>query len=131
MDFESMELEGLSVTLDKLDYHFGGENTSPDTPHVFVYFLTIENNSDRWVKFLGRKWVITNKEDGDRLIVEGDKIVGEEPELSPGERFSYNSFHLSPGEASAVGSFHGVDQFDQRIHVAIPSFDMKPPNHQN
>ena len=65
--------------------------------------------------------------DGNRLIVEGDKIVGHTPDLAPGEHFSYNSFHLTTTHARAEGSFHGVDTHGNRVHVRIPPFELTIP----
>ena len=124
---ESERLDGLEVSLDKLEYHYGGAGAPPETPHVFVYYLTIANRSDRAITLLGRKWIITS-DDGEKLVVEGDKIVGEEPNLSPGESFSYNSFHVSSGDSAAIGSFHGIDEYDNRIHTLIPRFVMRIPD---
>ncbi len=123
----SHELPGLAVTLDRLEYRSGGGNIPPETPHIFVYHLTIWNNSDRRVILLGRKWIVEG-DDGDRVVVEGDKIVGHTPDLAPGEHFSYNSFHLAGARARAEGSFHGVDAEGRHIHVRIPPFDMRVPD---
>lgn len=120
----SLELPGLTVTLDRLDYRPGGSQVPDETPHVFVYFLTIHNRSDRRVVLLGRKWIVEGA-DGNRLVLEGDKIVGHTPDLAPGDHFSYNSFHLTAGDARAEGSFHGVDDEGRRIHVRIPPFDLR------
>ena len=98
----------------------------PDKPHAFVYFITISNASDRTVTLLGRKWVIEHT-DGSRLVVEGDKIVGETPRLAPGESFSYNSYHVTGVDARALGSFHGLDEYGRRIHVVLPVFEMQIP----
>jgi ApaG protein len=122
----SLALPGLSVTLDRLDYRPGGVHVPTETPHVFVYHLTIHNRSDRRVRLLGRKWIVESA-DGERLVVEGDKIVGHTPDLAPGEHFSYNSFHLTATHARASGSFHGVDEAGARIHVRIPPFEMRVP----
>jgi ApaG protein len=65
--------------------------------------------------------------DGSQLVVEGDKIVGETPRLSPGEQFSYNSYHVTGTDATAYGCFHGVDEQGQKIHVMLPSFEMHIP----
>lgn len=123
---ESQELPGLSARLDKLYYHHGGASLPPDKPHVFVYFITIHNGSDRTVTLLGRKWVVINA-DGSRHVIEGDKIVGETPRLPPGEKFSYNSYHATGGIARAIGSFHGVDETGKAVHVLLPPFDMIIP----
>jgi len=116
----------LSVVLDRLDYTRGGAQVPPDTPHVFVYHLTIHNESDRRVVLLGRKWVVVDA-NGRQQVIEGDKIVGHEPDLEPGEHFSYQSFHLTGGDAQATGSFHGVDAEGNRIHVRIPLVEMRVP----
>jgi len=78
------------------------------------------------VTLLGRKWVVLHS-DGTRLVIEGDKIVGETPHLAPGEQFSYNSYHVTGVDACAHGSFHGVDEFGERIHVMLPPFEMNLP----
>jgi ApaG protein len=122
----SQELPGLTATLDKLSYHHGGASLPADKPHAFVYFITIRNGSDTTVTLLGRKWVVVHV-DGTRLVVEGDKIVGETPRLSPGEQFSYNSYHVTGCDAKAYGSFHGVDQLGRRVHVLVPPFDLLLP----
>lgn len=122
----SNELPGLSARLDKLCYHHGGASLPADKPHAFVYFITIRNASDRAVTLLGRKWVVV-QEDGRRLVIEGDKIVGETPRLAPGEEFSYNSYHVTGTAATAHGSFHGVDEAGRKIHVVLPPFELTIP----
>jgi len=122
-----LELPGLKVELDKLVYRHGGDQLPADRPHAFIYYLTIHNDSDRTVTLLGRKWVIENA-DGTRLVVEGDKIVGDTPILPPGGHFSYNSYHLGSCDSRAHGSFHGLDEHGARIFVRIPAFDMPLPS---
>lgn len=122
----SRELPGLSACLDKLCHHHGGASLPADKPHAFVYFVSIRNGSDRAVTLLGRKWVVVN-DDGTRVVVEGDRIVGETPRLAPGESFSYNSYHVTGCDAEAHGSFHGVDEFGHRVHVMLPPFAMTIP----
>jgi ApaG protein len=123
----SRELPGLTARLDKLCYHHGGVSLPADKPHAFVYFITIRNESEHTVTFLGRKWIVVHA-DGSRLVIEGDKIVGETPRLVPGEEFSYNSYHVSDQDACAQGSFHGVDEGGGKIHVLLPSFEMQVPH---
>ena len=122
----SSPLSGLTARLDKLIYHHGGGSLPPDKPHAFVYFITIHNGSERTVTLLGRKWVLEHI-DGRHTVIEGDKIVGETPRLSPGESFSYNSYHVTGEEAKAYGSFHGLDETGESIHVVLPPFEMSPP----
>lgn len=125
MPAPALELPGLRVELDKLVYRRGAE-LPPDRPHAFVYFLTIHNDSARTVTLLGRKWIVEH-DDGTRLVIEGDGIVGETPRLVPGAHFSYNSYHLTACDARAHGSFHGVDEHGARIFVRIPLFELVIP----
>ena len=126
MPRSSQELPGLSARLDKLCHHHGGASLPADTPHAFVYFITIRNGSDRTVTLLGRKWVVEHS-DGTQLVIEGDKIVGETPRLAPGEHFSYNSYHVTGLDAVAHGCFHGVDESGRKVHVLLAPFAMRVP----
>jgi len=122
----SQEIPGLIAQLDRLVYHRGGSNLPADRPHAFVYFVSIQNQSEKTVELLGRKWVI-EQVDGERIIIEGDKIVGETPRIAPGESFAYNSYHITSCDAHVIGSFHGKDETGSPIHVILPSFEMKIP----
>ncbi|HNC25070.1 MAG TPA: ApaG domain [Opitutaceae bacterium] len=122
----SRELPGLTARLDRLQYHHGGATLPPDQPHAFVYHITIRNSSEHTVTLLGRKWVVEHA-DGNRLVIEGDKIVGETPRLAPGEQFTYNSYHVTGCDATARGSFHGVDEHGRKVHVLLPPFAMTIP----
>ena len=122
----SHELPGLTARLDKLVHHHGGMSLPEDRPHAFVYYITIRNGSDRTVTLLGRKWVIDYGQ-GNRQVIEGDKIVGETPRLAPGEEFSYNSHHITGRDAHVQGSFHGVDESGAKVHVLLAPFDLVIP----
>lgn len=125
----SIPLPGLSARLDKLVYHNGGKCLPEGKPHAFVYFITFRNNSEHTVTLLARKWVIV-QEDGSRVVVEGDKIVGETPRLTPGEEFSYSSYHISAISAVAHGSFHGIDDLGRHVYTVLPAFPMLVPSRE-
>ncbi len=122
----SQILPGLTARLDRLVYHRGGSSLPEDKPHAFVYFVTIYNGSSVAVDLIGRKWVL-EQVDGERIVLEGDKIVGETPHLEPGESFAYNSYHITSCDARVVGSFHGRDELGHAVHALLPPFDMKIP----
>ena len=101
--------------------------TSPDRPHCFAYHITIHNNGDEQVTIRGRKWVVTEAS-GDVTAVEGDGVVGEFPTLSPGEHFSYKSFHvIRSSRAMAEGSYLGINENSTPVVVRIPPFEMVVP----
>ncbi len=79
------------------------------------------------VTIKGRKWVVTN-ERGEVTAVEGDGVVGEFPEITPGSHFTYNSFHLNDTQtAVAEGSYIGMDERGRRVITRIPKFKMVAP----
>ncbi len=122
-----VELAGLTVSLDRLVYHRLPPEKGSDRPHAFIYFLSIQNDSEVAVTIRGRKWVVTH-DDGTQLVVEGDGVVGRNPVIPPGEKFSYNSFHSIPTRrALAEGSFLGVDEQGRRVLTRIPPFRLEVP----
>jgi ApaG protein len=54
--------------------------------------------------------------------------VGQFPEISPGDSFSYNSFHLNDTRtAVAEGSYIGMDENGRKVLTRIPKFEMEVP----
>jgi ApaG protein len=119
------ELTDLHVTIDKIVYVPTLE-APPDRPYPFVYFITIDNQSPETVTIRGRKWVITDQL-GQKIVVEGDGVVGEFPHLRPGERFSYNSYHVIGTDSAAEGAFIGISDQGTPFIVRIPRFEMQVP----
>src|SRR6185503_9417131 len=123
---EIPELPGLRVSVDRVAYQ-PDFPAPPDRPHCFVYFITIHNDTDLPVTIKGRKWVVTNSQ-GEITAVEGEGVVGETPEIPPGGKFSYNSFHLlDTPRAVAQGSYLGIDSAGRRVLTRIPKFEMAAP----
>ena len=125
----SKQLDGLHATLDKLVHHKEKSTVKGANLHAFIYFISINNLSDRKVTLLGRKWILSNS-DGTTTVVEGEKIVGETPTVDPGDTFSYNSYHVTHLSAIASGSFHGVDESGHKIHVKMPPFQLDVPEEE-
>jgi ApaG protein len=119
------ELTNLRVLIDKVVYMPSLE-APPDRPYPFVYFITIDNQSSETVTIRGRKWVITDQL-GQKIVVEGDGVVGEFPRLRPGERFSYNSYHVIGTDSVAEGAFIGISDQSLPFVTRIPQFQMQVP----
>lgn len=119
-----IEIPGLYVTVDRVMYH-PRQDLPPDRPYCFVYFITIHNESDQTVTFKGRKWVVRNQR-GDVTALEGEGIVGQQPTLSPGGTFNYNSFHLlETARGEAEGAYLGLNEKGQRVLARIPRFTLE------
>ncbi len=67
------------------------EQSEPEADrYVFSYTITIANNGDVPVRLISRHWIITDA-NGKVQEVTGDGVVGEQPQLNPGEEFRYSS----------------------------------------
>jgi ApaG protein len=119
------EFEQLHVSVDDVIYMPGLE-TSPDKPHPFVYFISIHNDSAVAVTIRGRKWVV-QEDGGEVTVVEGSGVVGQSPSISPGEHFSYNSYHVVARSARVSGAFFGETAGGEWIFARIPEFRLDVP----
>jgi ApaG protein len=120
------ELPGLTVSVDRVVYRPDVE-APVDRPYAFAYFITIYNESSETVTIKGRKWVVT-EENGERIVVEGDGVVGQFPRLRSGDRFSYNSHHVIGGDSFAEGAYIGMTDAGEAVITRIPRFDMCVPD---
>ena len=123
---EFRELSGLGVRVDRVVYRPEVE-APPDRPYAFAYFITIRNESEETVTIKGRKWVVTDA-NGQRVVVEGDGVVGQFPRLGSGEQFSYNSHHVIGVDSVAEGSYIGVTDAGEAVITRIPRFEMRVPD---
>ena len=58
---------------------------------LFSYSITIRNEGPSRVRLATRRWRIVDAE-GEERIVEGAGVVGQHPDLGPGDSFEYTSF---------------------------------------
>jgi ApaG protein len=119
------ELKELVVNVDDVLYMPSLEAPA-EKPHPFVYFISIRNLSSERVTIRGRKWVV-READGQVTVVEGDGVVGQTPALSPGEDFSYNSYHVIREGARVEGAFFGRTDSGEWVYTRIPEFSLSIP----
>ena len=104
------------------------EHSAPEEKlYAHSYTVMIENMSVRPVQLVSRHWYVYSA--GALLTeVEGDGVVGEQPELKPGETFQYTSSSVIH---DPVGNMHGAytfsDDLGDSFEVSIPKFDLMYP----
>jgi len=113
------------VNIDRVVYRPDIEAPS-DRPYAFAYFITIRNDSQETVTIKGRKWVVTDT-NGQRIVVEGDGVVGQFPRLQTGDHFSYHSHHVIGVNSFAEGAYIGVTDGGEAVITKIPRFDLRIP----
>jgi ApaG protein len=105
------------------------ERSDPSESRYFWgYRITIVNRSDMFVQLLSRYWHITDA-DGRIEEVRGAGVVGEQPELHPGDSFQYSSgCPLSTPSGIMVGRYTMRDAEGQLFDIAIPAFSLDMPD---
>ncbi|NMG41740.1 Co2+/Mg2+ efflux protein ApaG [Chelativorans sp. ZYF759] len=121
----STTTRGIAVEVESF---FLEDRSDPGEDHyVWGYRITIANNSDQEVQLLSRYWRIT---DGHGRVeeVKGPGVVGEQPELAPGDSFQYTSgCPLKTSSGIMVGSYTMRTAGGEIFDVAIPAFSLDLP----
>ena len=99
------------------------EESKPEKKQfVFSYDIRIENRSDITVKLLRRKWTIINSEN-EVHEVDGEGVVGLQPDIKPNETFIYSSWcPLNSSWGTMEGSYLLIDEENKQFEVSIPRF---------
>lgn len=96
--------------------------------YVWAYRVTIANNSDAQVQLLSRYWHITDGE-GRVEEVRGAGVVGEQPELGPGDSFQYTSgCPLTTPSGIMAGRYTMRDAAGDMFEIDIPAFSLDLPD---
>lgn len=105
------------------------EHSEPaDERYVWGYRITIANHSDGPIKLLGRYWRITDA--GGRVEeVRGAGVVGEQPELQPGDSYQYTSgCPLRTPSGFMVGTYTIKAGDNDVFEIDIPAFSLDLPD---
>lgn len=112
--------EGIRV---RAEPHYLADRSDPENnQYLFTYRITLINEGTEWAKLKARHWIIIDS-DGKREDVYGPGVVGEEPELEPGESYSYWSFCPLPTNFGTMeGSFSMIRRDGTPFEIRIARF---------
>ena len=104
------------------------EQSEPDVDrYVFAYTITISNRGNIPARLLSRHWLITDA-NGKVQEVSGDGVVGEQPNLNPGEKFSYSSGAVLETPVGAMqGRYRMEAENGTSFDAPIPPFTLAVP----
>lgn len=96
--------------------------------YMFAYRITIENNNTYSVKLLRRHWYIYDAT-GSLREVEGEGVIGVQPQINPGEKYQYIS---GCNLRTEIGKMYGTYLMtnvntNKNFDVSIPAFEMTVP----
>lgn len=115
----------ISVSVEP--FYMEDSSDPSDSRYVWAYRVTIDNQSADPVKLLSRYWHIT---DGLGRVeeVRGDGVVGEQPELDPGDSYQYTSgCPLPTSSGIMVGNYTMRNGKGELFVVDIPAFSLDLP----
>lgn len=116
---------GIEVSVEP--FYLEDRSEPEDNRYVWGYRVTIANQSDETVQLLSRYWHIT---DGLGRVeeVRGAGVVGEQPELGPGDSYQYMSgCPLSTPSGIMMGRYTMRNERDQMFDIDIPAFSLDLP----
>ena len=92
--------------------------------YVFSYTVTIRNTGSMAARLLTRHWIITNG-NGGKEEVKGAGVVGEHPNLKPGESYQYTSASiLTTPVGTMAGSYQMRAEDGADFDATIPTFTL-------
>ncbi|QLI80104.1 Co2+/Mg2+ efflux protein ApaG [Chitinibacter fontanus] len=87
-------------------FYLPEQSDEAEEQYTFAYQITIENAGSITAKLIARHWIIEDA-GGKTQEVRGLGVIGEHPELAPGETFEYTS---GVTLATPVGTMRGTYQ---------------------
>jgi ApaG protein len=122
--------EGVKVSVESF---YQPDYSNPvNSEYMFAYRVTIENKNDFPVKLLRRHWFIFDSNASHREV-EGEGVVGVQPQINAGEQYQYIS---GCNLKTEMGKMHGTYLMEdvaakKQFSVNIPVFEMVVPFKMN
>lgn len=118
--------EGIKVSVET--YYQPDYSNPVNNEFMFAYRITIENNNNFPVRLLRRHWHISDSNANIREV-EGEGVVGVQPQINPGEHYQYVS---GCNLRTEIGKMHGTYLMEnistkKTFTVIIPPFSMCSP----
>ena len=110
-------------------FYLEDQSNPADGNYVWAYRIRIDNLGAVAVRLLRRSWHITDGR-GRTQDVEGAGVIGQTPQLAPGETFEYMSgTPLDTPSGFMTGRYQMIDiDTGEAFDVAIPTFSLDSPH---
>jgi ApaG protein len=104
------------------------EQSNPEERRfVFSYTMSIHNDGAKPAQLLTRHWLITDA-DGKVQEVQGDGVIGDQPEIKPGANHTYTSGAIIETPVGTMEGKYGMTNTDgQQFDTPIPVFRLAIP----
>jgi len=112
----------------KVNTRYLQEQSDPEANrYAFAYSIEISNQGTESIKLLNRHWHITD--DNERVEeVRGEGVVGQQPEILPGQSFHYTSGAVIETKfGTMVGDYEMLTANGEKFKASIPPFLLSLP----
>ena len=104
-----------------------GQSAPDENRYVFSYTINIKNLGNNSAKLISRQWIITDS-NGNIQEVNGDGVVGQQPNINPGEEFTYTSGTIIKTPVGTMeGRYFMEDINNKRFEALIAPFTLAVP----
>ncbi len=125
---EPKEKNIYQISVNGVSNYLENQSDPEASRYVFAYTITIENTGQIAARLEDRHWIIVDGEGGTQEV-RGRGVVGEEPLLEPGEKYTYTSAsQISTVFGSMNGSYGMLASDGTRFKAPVPSFRLALPN---
>jgi ApaG protein len=94
---------------------------------AFAYTISIENCSQIATQLLSRHWIITDAKNSIQEVV-GDGVIGEQPHILPGRKYTYSSNAVLETNVGTMEGTYTMRTADGKVfNVPIPMFSLAKP----
>ena len=108
-------------------FYLEDQSSPEDSQYVWAYRVVIENHSSHTVTLVHRYWHITD-ENGLIDEVDGPGVIGEQPQLKPGDTYEYSSgCPLDTPSGMMFGHYDMRTDEGETFKVTIPAFSLDSP----
>jgi ApaG protein len=118
---------GASIRVEVKSLYLSHQSKPEENHFVFSYTISIANVGKTPAKLLTRHWLITDA-DGHKQEVHGDGVVGEQPDIQPGQKHVYSSGAVIETPVGTMEGRYGmVSQAGDHFDALIPVFRLAVP----
>lgn len=119
------DTEGIRVLVQP---RFSLADSDPaDGTFVFSYHISMQNVGDTAAKLLFRHWLIHDSV-GEDAEVDGEGVVGQQPNLGPGDAHEYRSYCVLRSPAGYMEGYYTFARPNgERFRVEVPRFHLNGP----
>ena len=104
-----------------------GQSAPDENRYVFSYTINLKNLGNNSAKLISRQWIITDS-NGNIQEVNGDGVVGQQPNINSGEEFTYTSGTIIKTPVGTMeGRYFMEDINNKRFEALIAPFTLAVP----